>query len=330
MLSDQDLMDVQKVADTMAENVTILANKTGVGDAFEANLVNIARQMSGVSMNRINLGEESDLHAFPGKPSLTIARADIRNIHYLAAPEGRELAPFLDAVAWLGQALPGPDTPPSLMNLAKPVNMLVLIAAACPHCPQVVRAALALAINQPLITVSIVDAVYFSELAEQYRVKSTPTTIINDSMTIVGQIGIEQLAARVIETIDKASLSSILDSMIKSGRAEDAAELLCRENQPSAILPIYMSKEFSARIGALVTMEEALQINPRILDDIVEDLTPLLFQEETGLRGDTAELLGKIGNPVSIAALRRAVEDPDPDVREAVQEALEVLESRLM
>lgn len=323
-------MDVQKVADTMAENVTILANKTGVGDAFEANLVNIARQMSGVSMNRINLGEESDLHAFPGKPSLTIARADIRNIHFLAAPEGRELAPFLDAVAWLGQGVRGPDTPLSLMNLSKPVNLLVLIAAACPHCPQVVRAALALAINQPLITVSIVDAVYFSELAEQYRVKSTPTTIINDSMTIVGQIGIEQLAARVIETIDKASLSSILDSMIKSGRAEDAAELICRENQPSAVLPIYMSKEFSARIGALVTMEEALQINPRILDDIVEDLTPLLFQEETGLRGDTAELLGKIGNPVSIPALRKAVEDPDPDVREAVQEALEVLESRLM
>jgi HEAT repeat protein len=79
-------------------------------------------------------------------------------------------------------------------------------------------------------------------------------------------------------------------------------------------------------MGALVALEEALDKNPRILDPIVDDLTSLLFQEEAALRGDTAALLGKIGNPAAIPALRKAVEDQDPDVREAAEEALQSLE----
>jgi hypothetical protein len=325
-------MDVQKAVATTTRTVTILANQPGVGDAFEANLINVARQISGVSMNRVEMVDEAGSHPFADKPSLTLAAGDVRNIHYLAAPEGTELGPFLDAVARLGKGKGAPEsgTFTSVQSLSKPADVLVLIAAACPHCPQVVRAALTLAVIQPLITVWVVDAVQFPDLAERYKVKSTPTTIINEGMTIVGQIGIEQLSDRLKSAVEDSSLTAILDSMIKSGRAEDAAELICREKQPKAIIPIYLSNEFSVRMGALVTMEEALQIDPRIMDDIVEDLTPLLFQEEIGLRGDTAELLGKIGNPASIPALRKAAEDPDPDVREAAQEALEILESSLM
>jgi len=325
-------MAVQEVVDAMSGAVTIIAHKPGAGDEFEANLINIARQISGVSMNRVEMVDETGLPIFTDKPSLTLATGQTRNIHYLAAPQGSELGPFLDAVAWLGRSkeIPGSEALKSLSDLSKPADVLVLIAATCPHCPQVVRAAIILAIIQPLITVSVVDAVHFSDLAERYKVKSTPTIIINGGMTIVGQMGLEQLAARLLTAVGDASLTSVLDSMIKSGRAEAAAELICREKQPKAIMPIYMSKEFSTRMGALVTMEEALQINPRVLDDIVEDLTPLLFQEEIGLRGDTAELLGKIGNPVCMPALRKAAEDPDPDVREAAQEALKIVEAILM
>jgi len=332
LLSDKDLAAVQKVTAVMAENVTIFANQPGTGDPFEANLINVARQISGVSMNRVELVDEAGVRMYAEKPSLTLAAGKARNIHYLAAPEGSELGPFLEAVSWLGKGkeIPASEAPASLQDLSKPVDILVLIAPTCPHCPQVVRAALSMAIIQPLITVWVADAVQYPDLAERYKVKSTPTTIINDGMTIVGQIGVEQLADRLIRAMEDSSLTTILDSMIKSGRAEDAAELICKENQPKAIVPIYLSKEFTVRMGALVAMEEALQINPRILDDLVDDLAPLLFQEEVGLRGDTADLLGKIGNPAALPALRRAAEDPDPDVREAVLEALEILESSLM
>ena len=170
------------------------------------------------------------------------------------------------------------------------------------------------------------DAVQFEDLAQRYKVKSTPTTIINDGLTLIGRLTAEELAEHLLRSVESSSLPSILESMIKAGRAEDAAELLCSGDRPEAILPIYLSKEFSVRMGALVALEEALRKNPRILDPIVDDLTALLFQEEVALRGDTAELLGKIGNPAAIPALRKAAEDLDPDVREAAEEALQLLE----
>jgi thiol-disulfide isomerase/thioredoxin len=291
-------MEVQKIAEAMTVPVRIIVDAGNAEDPFQANLINIARQISGVSMNKVLLEEGEGSSPFWGKPCLTLATGTTGNIHYLTAAEGRELLPFLDALAWLGKAtaIPGLMKLDSMLGLSTPVEILVLMAEACPHCPAVVRSALALAALQPLLKLIIVDAVYFHDLAERYKVKSTPTTIIDQGLTMVGHV------------------------------TEDAAQLLCRENGPDAILPIYRSKEFSVRMGALVTMEEALALNPRILDPVVDELGSLLFDDEVALRGDTAELLGKIGNPAAIPALRKALEDPDPDVREAVEEALQLLE----
>jgi alkyl hydroperoxide reductase subunit AhpF len=320
-------MNVQAVSSQLSTPVTIFVNP-GVGDedAFEVNLLNIARQISGVSMNRIKI-EEGEGSILPGKPSLTPAGGHTRNIHYFAAPEGTELAPFLDLLLWMSS-----DKEPAQSNSSKPIeklaaayHIMVLMAPTCPHCPQVVRAALSLAVRSPSITVSIVDALQFEDLALRYKVKSTPTTIIDDGLTLIGRLTGEELAGHLLRLDEDSSLTPVLESMIKAGRAEDAAALMCAREQPQAVLPIYLSREFSVRMGALVALEEALERNPRILDPIVEDLTPLLFQEEVGLRGDTAELLGKIGNPAAIPALRKAAEDQDPDVREAAEEALQLL-----
>lgn len=328
MLSDQDLMNVQKITEAMPEPVRIIVDSGGTEDAFQVNMVNIARQISGVSMNKVLLEEGEGTSPFPGKPCLTLAAGFDGNIHFLAAAEGRELAPFLDALAWLVGATPLPDSTKldSIRRLSEPVEILVLMAEACPHCPSVVRSAFALAAMQPLISLSIVDAVYFSDLADRYKVKSTPTTIISQGLTMVGHVTLDQLVDSVISSGQGSSLTAVLDTMIKSGRAEDAAQLLCRENRPEAILSIYRSKEFSVRMGALVTIEEALDLNPRIFDPVLDELAQLLSDEEVALRGDTAELLGKIGNPAAIPALRKALEDPNPDVREAVEEALQLLE----
>jgi hypothetical protein len=328
LLSDQDLMNVQAVSSQLSAPVTIFVNRGAAEEnPFEVNLVNIVRQISGVSMNsiRIEEGEESFL---PGRPSLMPAARHVNNIHYFAAPEGTELAPFLDLLLWMGSDTDPPqfEVTEALEELAAPCHVMVLIAPTCPHCPQVVRAALLLAVRTSLITVSIVDAVQFEDLAQRYKVKSTPTTIINDGLTLIGRLTAEELGGHLLRLAESSSLTPIVESMIKAGRAEDAGELICAKEQPEAMLPVYVSKEFSVRMGALVALEEALERNPRILDPIVDELTSLLFQEEAALRGDTAALLGKIGNPAAIPALRKAAEDQDPDVREAAEEALQSLE----
>ena len=313
----------------MSRPVHLQLNTGSTENRFQANLLNVARQISGVSMNRIELADNPQ-PVFPEKPSVTVASEHGGNIHYLAVPEGPEFGPFLDALSWVGgaNALPADAVVASLDKLQVPTDVLVLIAPVCPHCPRVVRQVLSMAVRQPLISAVVVDAVQFHDMADRFKVKATPTTIINEALTLVGQVELPQLVEKILESGTAESFTTVLNSMIQSGRAEDAGVLLCKEDQPEAILPLYLSNEFSSRMGALVAMEEALAESPRALDPIVPDLVKLLSHEDIGLRGDTAELLGKIGNPDAIPALQNSLNDPDPDVREAVEEALDVLRAR--
>ncbi|MFC1833385.1 thioredoxin family protein [Thermodesulfobacteriota bacterium] len=326
MLAEQNLMEIQEVAKTISGTLTILLNKGFDADQFEQNLFNIARQVAGVTSETIGIAEGGE-SILPGMPSITLTTDNHVNIHYFAAPEGTEFEPFLSALKWLGKAEepPGSATIGRLDELESPATVMVLMAGLCPHCPVVVRNILAMAVRQPLLTVTIVDAMQFPQMAERYRVKSTPTVIVNDGATLVGQVRNEDLVDHIVAPADSESLTRVLESMISSGRAEDAAELMIREKRPEAILPIYLSEEFAPRMGALLAMEEALEKDSKALDPIVVELSGLLTHEDVRLRGDTAELLGKAGNPAAIPALKKAAKDEDPDVREAAEEALEAL-----
>ncbi|MCA1961503.1 MAG: thioredoxin family protein [Desulfomonile sp.] len=327
MLSDSDLLKVQTSTADLTEPVTILVSNPGSDKAFDRNLVNVARQISGVSWGRVMI-EEDTPSVFENKTSITLSGGDTRNIQYLAAPEGMELPPFLDAIAWLGKSLPIPDSDVlrRLDALTEPVRILAFVAPACPHCPEVVRKLLSTAVCAPSLTVTVVDAVEHGDLAERYKVKATPTVIFNEAATLVGRITDAQIVDEALRGSAQAPLTAVIESMIAAGRAEDAAELMVREGQTRAILPIYQSSELAHRIGALVAMEEALTVDARSLDPILDELCALLAHEDARLRGDTADILGKIGNRRAVPALRKLVDDPDPDVAEAASEALELLE----
>ena len=330
MLSDNELMRVQEVSSRLVKPVRLVLFGTGNQSLFERRIFDVARQVSGVSMNRISMEETSD-PVMVGKPSMTITNGEQGRIHYLTSPEGAELAPFLEAIEWLGtdERLQNDSMSLGLDELTYPIDLMVLIASSCPHCPHTVRSAVTLAVRSELVSVTVVDALESDDLADRYKCKSTPTTIVNGGLTIVGNIGADELAKRLVESVADSSLTSIVDSMVKSGRAEDAAKLVCRKGRPEALAQVFKQKEFSTRIGALVAMEYALDINPQILDEVIDDLSSFLFSDDTGLKGDTAELLGKIGNVQAIPHLRRALNDQDEDVQEAVQEALDILEAKL-
>jgi HEAT repeat protein len=76
-------------------------------------------------------------------------------------------------------------------------------------------------------------------------------------------------------------------------------------------------------------MEEALARDARIFDTIVGELIPLLSHQDAPLRGDTAELLGKIGHKAAVPALQQLESDTDPDVSEAATEALQAIAARI-
>jgi hypothetical protein len=330
LLNDNDLMNVQETASKLVSPVYLKFNYGSADTEYAALMAGLAAQITGVSANKIEYSEWNSPLA-PNKPSICISNDTGKEIFYLAAPEGMELAPFLKAVSWLGGASELPKSPSiaALAAISDQMHVNVMIASVCPHCPATVTAAVAVALSGNSITLAVIDALEFQEFAEKYRVKSTPMLVVNDGFTAIGNLSPQDLASRIVEISREDSLTLILSSMVKNGRAEDAGDLLRRGN-PEAILPIYTSNEFSARIGALVAMEEALESDPRCLDPLVDELCKLLFQDETPLRGDTAELLGKIGHPSAIPFLERAASDEDEDVRGAVEEALERLRPTLI
>jgi len=327
VLADSDLYKIQTSTGDLSEPVTILVGNAASDTVFDRNLVNIVRQVAGVSWGRVAI-EEDTPSVFENKTSITLVAGGTRNIHYLAAPEGPELSPFLEAITWLGKAAPVPDSDllRRLDTLTEPVNVLALVAPMCPHCPAVVRKLLAAAVRNPLVTMAVVDAVAHADLAAQYRVKATPTVIFNGRATLVGQLTEVQIVDEVLRKDTGTSFTAVLESMIKAGRAEDAAQLMCREGRTAAILPIYQSSELALRIGAVVTMEEALAMDARSLDPILDELCALLSHDDARLRGDTADILGKIGHRGAVPFLCTLLDDADPDVVDAVTEALERLE----
>ena len=56
------------------------------------------------------------------------------------------------------------------------------------------------------------------------------------------------------------------------------------------------------------------------------NLINLLGAEDDALRGDTADLLGQIGHPGARKPLQALLHDPNPDIVEIAEEALEGLE----
>jgi alkyl hydroperoxide reductase subunit AhpF len=287
------------------------------------NIANTARQISGVSMGAVTLTEAQSSDGQYTRLSLgTGARA---NIIYMAAPEGNELAPFLDILAWFGGAAEAPLSHDPSMEERIPdgSDILVFTAQGCPHCPSAVSSLSALAVAYPRITLTVADAFHAPDLASRYRVRATPTVVINGGATIVGEIkGADALR---FLTGSQESMAQTLSSMIQTGRAEDAAELICEKKCPEAVLEVFSAPEFSTRVGALVAMEEALDRDPRSLDAIVEKLIELLRSPDPALRGDTAGVLGKIGDPRAIPALRVLCDDSHEDVADAAREALELI-----
>ena len=88
-------------------------------------------------------------------------------------------------------------------------------------------------------------------------------------------------------------------------------------------LQTWSGSALSLRIGLLTAAEEALEDHQTLLDDIVPDLIGLLSAEDASLRGDTADLLGRIGHRAALGALRKLTDDPHPDVAEIATEVYE-------
>jgi hypothetical protein len=249
-------------------------------------------------------------------PSLQVG-----NIKYLAVPLDRELEPFLDVLVYLANGveleLPEPARDPARLDL--------LVAPTCPNCPTVVRACGQVAAVAPQLTMTVIDVQFFTELAGSCR--SVPTLIIDGAYTVVGPISTPELVELLERRRQPGYLAVALASMLEAGRLSEIGPLLQSEDGAAALASIMRDGSMQQKMGLMLAVEEVLETQPHALDGAAKELIPLLSSEVVTVRGDVADLLGRIGTPGARDALSRLLQDENPDVREAAEEALSLLRS---
>ncbi len=220
----------------------------------------------------------------------------------------------------------------ALEPLEKNTDILLFIAPGCPVCPRQVRSVATMALANPRIAVEIVDASREPELAARYEVRAVPTTVVDDELVMVGVVPAPELAWRLVERQGPDAEKMVFASLVESGRHADAAERLADGRATDAFLELWSRSTLESRMGLLLVAEEALLLDPDGLDDLVPALIAGLegdgpLARDDARRGDTADLLGRIGRPDARPALERLAANPNPEVAEAAEDALEELDT---
>ncbi|MFX0004374.1 MAG: thioredoxin family protein [Candidatus Hermodarchaeota archaeon] len=121
-------------------------------------------------------------------------------IRYLAAPQGGEIQPFIQAIfAFAGAPNYYEATIKQNLDRIKPSTIKIMITETCPYCPQVVNICnlFAIASNGKIRSV-IIDIMANPDIGQYYDAAGVPYTIINDQRTLVGMVGPNEILRALI------------------------------------------------------------------------------------------------------------------------------------
>jgi glutaredoxin len=272
--------------------------------------------------------EEHEVDDEPFLPRLSVSTRAASSVHYHFVPEGPEVAVFREFL-WetASQADSESTDSPEPAHPGPPREMLLFVSTHCPNCPRAVRTVQALTRRLPNLAAHLFEAMLHTELAAKHTIQSVPTLLIDQELRYVGGLEEEKLYSLLSAGDPDSFLHEKIRKQIKEGgSALEAAEWIAGGGDPSFLAKDLGASTFEERIALLLALEEALETDPRCLDRMVAPLLPHLEAENASVRGDIADLLGKIGDRKALPAVRKLLEDPDPNVVEAAQEAVETLE----
>jgi hypothetical protein len=272
--------------------------------------------------------ETVDADDEPFLPCLSLSTKALSSVHYHFVPEGPEIAAFRESLweAALQKEMERVDAAaPTQPGSSR--EMLLFVSTHCPNCPYAVRTVHALARRLPNLSAHLFEAMLHTELAEKHNIQSVPTLLVDQELRYVGGLEEEKLYS-LLRAEDPETLvhEKIRKQIKEEGSALEAAEWIAGGGDPSFLAKDLGESTLEERIALLLALEEALEEDPRCLDRMVDPLLPHLEAENASVRGDIADLLGKIGDKKALPALKKLLDDPDPNVVEAASEAVETLE----
>jgi len=136
-------------------------------------------------------------------PAFVIVGEQDYGIRYYGVPAGFEFTTLLALVELVGRRDSGlkPEQRAKLAGLALPVNLQVFVTLTCPVCPLAAGTAAGLAIEKDNISLSIIDAGEFPELAGLYNVMAVPKTVVNRGHSFEGALPEDRFVDEVLKGV---------------------------------------------------------------------------------------------------------------------------------
>lgn len=180
-------------------------------------LEEIASLSDQLSLETYNLITDKDKAAEFGvtrAPATVVMNGKDYGIRYYGIPAGYEFGSLIEDIIDVSKGDSGldPATKTALAEIAEPVHFQVFVTPTCPYCPQAVRLAHKMAMENDLIRADMIEANEFPELSQQYQVMAVPRTIINEDHYFEGAMP------------ESGVLSALLQSLgVETGEYENVA-----------------------------------------------------------------------------------------------------------
>jgi len=321
-LTPQELATAKSTLEALQERVIIKVNLTrnSLSAQFRTFIDELASVSEQLQPVYLTYGED-------GPPTIEIQT----NLRYMALPNGREMAPFLQSLLSRsqGEVSLAPRSLSALETFITPTRFEVMMSPACPHCPTVVGLVNQLALASTYLEATIIDVTLFADYGQKYGIQSVPTVVIDGQDQLVGTISEDLLVDRLANSDPSSFHPDSFKKIIKEGDAERLAGMMVADGDLySGSLELLADPDWSVRMGMMVVLEGVAERSPDLVQCAYPYILDLLEHEDDNQRGDTAYLLGLIGDASVMDRLEVLLNDTNPQVVEVALEAVQQIKER--
>ncbi|MDD2391095.1 MAG: thioredoxin family protein [Desulfobacterales bacterium] len=143
-----------------------------------------------------------------GIPALVMIGEKDYGIRYYGCPTGLEVANFLENIVFVSRGRSGlpQEIIDKIQSLDHDTHLKVFLSDVCPYSLVIAKLALRLAIACDRLSVDIIDATEFMEIAEEYNVRGIPMTVVNETKSFYGALAAEEYVNKILEYSAEALL----------------------------------------------------------------------------------------------------------------------------
>ncbi len=207
-------------------------------------------------------------------------------------------------------------------------DALLLIAPGCPHCPVVLEGLATLVKEAVIGRLEVVNIAAQPDRAAALGVRSVPWARIGP-FDLAGLRSIEELRRWAGQAGSEQGMATYFNELLMSGQLQEVEDRVRKQPGYLRVLPGLLGNQetsINTRIGIMAVFE-GLE-GSGLGASVVDQLGALTTSTDARVRNDACYALSLTESANALPYLQACLEDPDSQVREVAQEAIEALEEQ--